>query len=131
MKIHEPHAIPYPIYPVQVGDETTPLIKDECCGQILVNHPFPQRTILWESGQLVALGTITIYYAKGKDRLLVYVNGDAIFSLLANQTRSITLPKIVKLEVGREHGCDESPCVGKYCISIHYANPYQREEQEE
>lgn len=113
------------------SDETVSWLHDECCGQIYLAQHLPQRSILWESAYPQTCGTFTIYYAKGMSRMLVYVNGEALFFLQANQSRSVSIPRFRKLEVSREVSTENSPSIGKYCISVHYMESYITDHEEE
>jgi hypothetical protein len=113
------------------NDSSIQLVKDEICGNIYIYDNTTQVIVLWESEQLRAFGTVSIFLAKGADRLETFINNRYAFSVISNQTRSITVPLLKKLEVRCGGDNTINHCIGKYCIHLHYTSPFQSCEDDE
>jgi hypothetical protein len=94
-------------------------ITDEFCGNFRIECN-QKRETLWENLDISPppSGTITITLEEGCPSLFVIINETQVFEVKKGESRSLTFELLEKVEIE----CSNSgrPCLGKYCMSIHY-----------
>jgi hypothetical protein len=97
-------------------------VKDEFCGNFRIDCNQNRHT-LWESVGISPFpsGTITITLEEGCSSIDVIINEIVMFEVKKGQSQSLTFEFIEKVEIQCHD--EESLCLGKYCMSIHYFAP--------
>jgi hypothetical protein len=95
------------------------LITDKFCGNFQITCNGSRQT-LWENVGITPSpsGTITILLQEGCTSIDVLINSSTMFEVQKEQSISHTFDSLEKVEIQ----CQDpgKPCIGKYCMTIHY-----------
>jgi hypothetical protein len=100
------------------------LASDGISGNFHISCESSDVTV-WDTVDVITAGTVSVYYGEGcassLEVTVIDSQGDQdTFFVPPKNTRSRTYKNIVELKVSCTAAVNQIPCLGSYCIKIHY-----------